>query len=65
MFKRNIVAELETWLANKGRKPLVLRGASKLEKRPLLINLQNGSNSTFISISNCLMTGSLLNSLRR
>lgn len=36
MFKRNIVAELEIWLANEDRKPLVLRGARQVGKTTII-----------------------------
>jgi len=32
MFRRNVITELETWLTNRGRKPLVIRGARQVGK---------------------------------
>lgn len=36
MFKRNIITELEIWLANEDRKPLVLRGARQVGKTTII-----------------------------
>ncbi len=36
MFKRNIIAELEIWLAKNDRKPLVIRGTRQVGKTTVI-----------------------------